>query len=93
MATLVSNTLIAAGSTRNRVWIVLLGSGTFGFMLSAIDGQVSGGGGVDRFRMKIWTILSDGAEGSVIYDNQMGGGVDVAPTTALGGGSINIQSK
>ena len=69
------------------------GGGTFGFMLSAIDGQVSGGGGVDRFRMKIWTLLSDGAEGPVIYDNQMGGGVDAAPTTALGGGSINIQSK
>jgi len=35
-------------------------------MLTAIDGQVNGGGGVDKFRIKIW----DSATGQVIYDNQ-----------------------
>jgi hypothetical protein len=33
MATLAPKTLIAADSTRSRAWIVLLGSGTFGFLL------------------------------------------------------------
>jgi hypothetical protein len=69
------------------------GSGNYGFMLAAIDGQVSGGGGVDKFRMKIWLINDDGTDGVVVYDNQMGAGVDDNPTTALGGGSINIQAK
>jgi hypothetical protein len=69
------------------------GAGNFGFMLTAIDGQTSGGGGVDKFRMKIWVINSDGSEGQVVYDNQMGAGVDDALTTTLGGGSIQIQSS
>ena len=30
------------------------GSGNYGFMLTAIDGQINGGGGVDKFRIKIW---------------------------------------
>ena len=30
------------------------GSGDYAFMLSAIDGQSLGGGGVDRFRIRIW---------------------------------------
>jgi hypothetical protein len=63
------------------------GAGSYGFMLTAIDGQVSGGGGVDRFRIKIW----DTATGQVVYDNQMGAGDDATPSTALGGGSIVIH--
>ena len=58
-------------------------------MLTAIDGQVAGGGGVDRFRIKIW----DKATGSVVYDNQLGASDDEAPTTALGGGSIMIHKS
>ena len=36
------------------------GAGTFngvpgyGFLLTAVDGQVNGGGGMDKFRIKIW---------------------------------------
>ncbi len=30
------------------------GVGGYGFMLTAIDGQQPGGGGVDKFRIKIW---------------------------------------
>jgi hypothetical protein len=41
------------------------GSGNYGFMLTAIDGQVNGGGGVDKFRLKIW----DRATGNIVYDN------------------------
>ena len=30
------------------------GTGSYGFMLTAVDGQVNGGGGMDKFRIKIW---------------------------------------
>ena len=69
------------------------GQGKYGFILTATDGQVNGGGGVDKFRMKIWIINPDNTAGDVVYDNQMGAAVDANPTTALGGGSINIQAK
>jgi hypothetical protein len=55
-------------------------------MLTATDGQVSGGGGVDKFRMKI----SDTA-GAIVYDNQLNAPDDAKPSTALGGGSIVIH--
>ncbi|MDF2776079.1 MAG: hypothetical protein K0S86_5580 [Geminicoccaceae bacterium] len=60
------------------------------FMLSAVDGQINGGGGTDKFRMKIWKIVDDAEY--VVYDNQMGGAIDAEPTTTLGGGSIVIHS-
>jgi PKD repeat protein len=69
------------------------GQGKYGFILTATDGQVSGGGGVDKFRMKIWIVNADNTEGPVVYDNQMGAVVDANPATSLGGGSINIQAK
>jgi cadherin-like protein len=63
------------------------GAGDYGFMLTGIDGSVSGGGGTDKFRLKVW----DKATSAVIYDNQVGA-VDTAdPTTVLGGGSIVIH--
>lgn len=65
----------------------LNGSGEYGFMLTTIDGQINGGGGADRFRIKIWERES----GKIIYDNQMDAGDDEEPTTALGGGSIVIH--
>ncbi len=63
------------------------GSGSYNFMLTAIDGQASGGGGVDKFRIKIWS------GGGMVYDNQVGGDKsDTAdPTTVIGGGSIVIH--
>jgi PKD repeat protein len=63
------------------------GSGEYGFMLSAIDGQVTGGGDVDRFRIKIW----DRATEQVIYDNQTGDPEDADATDAIEGGSIVIH--
>ncbi len=65
------------------------GAGSYGFMLTAIDGAVSGGGGIDRFRIKIWA----GASGGVVYDNEPGLADDGTPSTALSGGSIMIKSK
>lgn len=64
------------------------GSGHYGFMLTAIDGQISGGGGVDKFRIKIWDMDNGDA---LVYDNQMSGADTADPTTVLGGGSIVIH--
>jgi len=63
------------------------GKGSYGFLLTAIDGQISGGGGVDKFRIKIW----DTTTGDVIYDNQRGAAEDSDAATALGAGSIVIH--
>jgi hypothetical protein len=62
-------------------------TGSYGFLLTAIDGQVNGGGGVDKFRIKIW----DKATGAIVYDNQMGAADDANPSQALGGGSIVVH--
>ena len=61
--------------------------GDYGFMLTAIDGRQPGGGGVDKFRIKIW----DGATGDIVYDNQVGADDTADPTTGVGGGSIVIR--
>ena len=64
------------------------GSGNYGFMLTATDGQINGGGGVDTFRIKIWDRDNGDA---VVYDNQMSEGDDSNAGTVLGGGSISIK--
>jgi hypothetical protein len=65
------------------------GSGGYSFLLTAVDGQVAGGGGIDRFRIKIWNTAS----GSLIYDNSSGASDDIDSATPqmLGGGSISIK--
>jgi probable HAF family extracellular repeat protein len=62
-------------------------SGTYGFLVTAIDGAISGGGGIDRFRIKIWSV----ATSSIVYDNQMGQPDNSDDATVLGGGSIVIH--
>jgi hypothetical protein len=63
------------------------GDGEYCFILSATDGQVKGGDGIDRFRIKIWNKIS----GRVIYDNQIGDADDANASTAISGGSIVIH--
>jgi len=84
-------------------WLVVAGSkaqfkgegtinnlGHYGFMLTAVDGQISGGGYIDMLRIKIW----DKNNGDiVVYDNQMGGSDDDLVTTELTKGSIVIHKK
>jgi len=65
------------------------GAGSYGFMLTAIDGAINGGGGTDKFRIKI----TDKATGATVYDNQMSAADDADPTTVISGGSIVIHSK
>jgi hypothetical protein len=62
-------------------------AGDYRFMLTAIDGQVNGGGGADKFRIRIW----NNAGGGLVYDNQMNADDNDDPTTLLGGGGIVIH--
>ncbi len=59
----------------------------YSFMVTAKDGQLTGGGDVDTLRVKIW----DTATGQIVYDNQVGASDSSTPTTALGGGQIKIK--
>ncbi|HSK12269.1 MAG TPA: T9SS type A sorting domain-containing protein, partial [Phnomibacter sp.] len=53
------------------------------FIMTVIDGDVSGGGGVDRVRMRIFNKNT----GQVYYDNQPGSGEADDPITAVTAGS------
>ena len=53
----------------------------YGFMISAIDGDLNHKGDPDMLRMKIWDLADD----AVNYDNKMGAEDDADPTTELGG--------
>jgi len=63
----------------------------YGFLLTATDGQMPGGGGVDKFRIKIWLVST----GQIVYDNVLGASddIDSANPQAIAGGSIVIHSK
>ena len=66
--------------------------GSYGFMLTAIDGGLLGGGNDnddDKFRIKIWDKETD----QLIYDNQLGALDGEDPDTILGSGSIIIHTK
>jgi len=63
------------------------GLGDYGFMITAIDENLTPSTEVDLFRIRIW----DKTTGAVIYDNQMGAEEDADPTTELGAGSIVIH--
>lgn len=65
------------------------GVGSYGFLLTATDGQLAGGGGTDRFRIKIW----DSATNMVVYDNVLGGSDDLddANPQAVTAGNIVIH--
>jgi PKD repeat protein len=63
------------------------GQSGYGFMISARDGDLQGGDGLDKFRIKIWELGTE----VVVYDNQLGDADDADPTTDIGGGSIVIH--
>jgi hypothetical protein len=65
------------------------GAGDYGFLLSGVDGQISGGGGKDKFRMKI----TDKTTSAVIYDSQMGAADSSVASTIIEGGSIVIHTS
>ena len=54
----------------------------FKYILTVVDGQAPQGGGVDKFRLKIWNEKT----GAVIFDNQSGAADDAEPTAEIGSG-------
>jgi hypothetical protein len=68
------------------------GGGSYKFLLSAIDGDLRNGDGIDKFRIKIWTEDAFDVE-TVIYDNQVLGDSDedAEPTTNVQGGNIKVH--
>jgi hypothetical protein len=65
------------------------GGGDYGFLLTATDGQVTGGGGADKFRIKVWVK----ATGATVYDNVLGAPdtLDGANPQVIANGSIVIH--
>jgi hypothetical protein len=81
-----AGTLVIAGSKATYKGTgTINGKGSYKFMVSAIDGAIKNGGGVDKFRIKIWN------SNMVIYDNDLGKDENDLPTTVLGGGSVVIH--
>jgi hypothetical protein len=64
-------------------------TGDYSFTLTATDGSVSGGGGVDKFRIKI----VNKATNTVTYDNRLGvsDDMDTADPQEISGGKITIK--
>ena len=80
--------LVVAGSkVRFKGSGTINGAGDFAFLVSAVDGDVSGDG-ADTFRIKIW----DKSTGTVLYDSEMGRGDGAPATTVLAGGSVVIHN-
>ena len=82
--------VVSGAKARYRGVSTVNGTGSSGFELTAWDGQVSGGGGVDSFRIKIW---NNNQGNAVVYDNMMGAADGANPTTPLAGGSIVIYTS
>lgn len=81
--------VISGAKVRYRGTGTINGAGSFGFELTAWDGDTpGGGGGPDRYRLKIW---DQNRGNALLYDNQMNAEDGADPTTALGGGSIVIH--
>jgi len=88
--------------SENYEWLVIAGAGAkykgsgtingqggYKFMLTAIDGQITGSGSIDKFRIKIWNEVT----GNIVYDNKLGASDTGYDATELGGGSVVIRKK
>jgi hypothetical protein len=63
------------------------GTGGYGFLLTATDGDISGNK-PDQFRIKVWDVVTN----DVVYDNAPGSDdINTSAQTTLGGGSIVIH--
>jgi hypothetical protein len=63
------------------------GAGNIGFLVTVLD---NGGTTPDKFRLQIWDKSNNNA---VVYDTQPGDPATAAPTTALGGGRIQVHTN
>jgi len=65
------------------------GESGYNFILTVIDGDAKGGGGVDKFRIRIWNKNT----GVIVFDNEMGVSDAADPFTPVGSGSSIIIQK
>jgi PKD repeat protein len=79
--------VVSAAHARYKGEGTINGGGSYGFMLTAVDGDRKSGDEPDEFRIRIWDLSS----GAVVYDNKMGDADDSVSGTTLGGGSIVIH--
>ncbi|ALI98331.1 T9SS type A sorting domain-containing protein [Rufibacter tibetensis] len=63
------------------------GTGNYGYLVMAVDGDGKGNDKGDRLRVKIW----DKRTGFMVYDNEREGTAGGAPSTAITQGSIVIH--
>jgi hypothetical protein len=77
--------VIAGANAKYKGEGTINGTGDFKFMLTAMDGDLLGGGKPDEFRIRIW----DG--NGLYYDNQINLDQEAYGGTVLGGGSIVIH--
>jgi CSLREA domain-containing protein len=63
-------------------------AGSYGILLTGIDGKLDGKKMPDKIRLKIW----NRANGEIIYDSQMNAADNAAPAIVPGGGNINIKN-
>lgn len=83
-------------------WLVIAGSkamfkgsgiinstGNYGFMLSAVDADLTPSAVIDKFRIKIWDKVND----LIVYDNNLELEENAEPATEIGGGSIVIHKS
>jgi hypothetical protein len=62
------------------------GAGSYGFLVTAVQGSHPA---PDAIRIKVW----DKSTNAVVYDSQPGAATTATPTTALGGGAIQIHAS
>src|SRR3954468_14986850 len=82
--------VVAGAKSQIRGFGQVNNGGNYGFLLTITDGQHSGGGGIDKLRMKIW---DKNAGNAVIYDNSLGSpdDMDIANPAPISSGSIVIH--
>ncbi|MFH1737572.1 MAG: hypothetical protein ABIH23_01100, partial [bacterium] len=80
--------VVAGGKAKYKGSGTINGGGDYGFMLTAIDGDINGDG-IDKFRIKIWEKSTE----VVVYDNKIGTDDLSYDATELGAGSIVIHKE
>lgn len=81
--------VIAGGKAQFKGSGTINGSGSYGFLLSATDGNLQQPTAADQFRIKIW----DKTSGTTVYDNQPASDDYAGATTALAEGAVVIHQQ
>jgi hypothetical protein len=80
--------VISGPKAQYKGWGTINNGGNYGFLLTSTDGDVNGGGGIDKFRIKIWDVATT----LIVYDNAPSSDdINASATQPLGGGSIVIH--